>query len=119
MNKVTINPSEKIISKADEEVAVTDSLGRTIIIRTPDVWDQYLLVEFLGENAKNDVYRAMCIPIMYVTSIDGEQVFKPASKKELQALVQRLGEVGISAVMKGIRENFNQSEEEVEEEIKK
>jgi hypothetical protein len=99
-------------------VNVTDSAGRTITLQKPSMLAQYRLVEALGETASNQVYMNMVLPLIYVTSIDGTPA--PSTKKiQIEALIQRLDEHGLKAVVEGIKENFgNQDTEEDKTAIK-
>jgi hypothetical protein len=89
------------------EVQVQDARGRTITLRKPGVLAQYRLVEALGEVAKNVTYVDMIFPLLFVSAIDGKTVPLPAKKSEIEALIQRLDEDGIAAVMLGVQDKFN------------
>jgi hypothetical protein len=126
MTKITIKPhseaptpSEQIVRAANEEFSVTDSLGRTLVLKKPSVLAQFDLIEALGDLAKNDVYRVMCIPAIYVVSIDGAIAPPPSNKTQMRALISRLGEEGFAAVNKGIRERFPQEEDSEDDEAVK
>ena len=115
MTKVTVKestPSAQLIAKAMQEVTVTDSAGRAIKLRKPGVLAQYRLVEVLGDSARNDVYRGMVIPLIYVSEIDGTAVPQPSTKLQVEALIQRLDEHGIAAVMDGVNQNFGEQDPE-------
>ena len=108
MANVTINdtPSEAILAKAQTEYDVIDTRGRTIKLKKPSVLAQYRLIEILEDSAKNEVYMAMVLPLIYVTSIDGEVAHQPISKREVEAIIQQLDEDGINAVMLGVQAHF-------------
>lgn len=108
--KVTLNPSEQVIQKASAESMVSDKRGRVITLKKPGVLAQYRLIEILGDSAKNETYMAMVLPLIYVSAIDDDPVYQPAKKSEVEALIQRLDEDGISAVMAGVAEHFGQSD---------
>jgi hypothetical protein len=114
--KVTINqtPSEEVIAKAVAETSVTDSLGRKITLKKPGVLAQYRLIEALGDTAKNEVYMAMTLPLIFVTAIDGDTVLQPNTKREVEALIQRLGEEGVNAVVTAVQETFGNSNPETD-----
>ena len=100
--KVTLNetPAEQIIAKANEAKTINDSRGRSIQLKNPGILAQYRLVKMIGaESAKNEVYVNMLVPLLWVTEIDGEAVGTPLSEREIEALIQRLGEEGISAII--------------------
>lgn len=114
--KVTVNqtPSEEVIAKAIAEVSITDARGRTITLKKPGVLAQYRLVEALGDTAKNEVYTAMVLPLIYVAGIDGEPVFQPTGKREIEALIQRLDEDGVEAVSEAVMKNFGKVKPEAD-----
>lgn len=122
--KVTINhdktPSDVLIEQAKSEITVTDAMGRTITLKKPGVLAQYRLIEILGESARNEVYMGMVLPLIYVAGMDGDAVMQPSSKREVEALIQRLDESGIAAVMQGVQDNFGASTpDEDKEKLKK
>lgn len=95
--KITLNPSEQIIQAANQTETVTAG-GKTFTLKKPGILSQYRIVEVVGESAKNEVYMGMVNPILWVSEIDGEPVFQPTSKRELEALIQRIGEEGVVAI---------------------
>ncbi|KAG0167309.1 hypothetical protein DFQ30_006189 [Apophysomyces sp. BC1015] len=54
----------------------------------------------------------MVLPLIFVTAIDDDPVFQPASKREVEALIQRLDEDGIAAVLQGVQANFGSEDPE-------
>lgn len=117
MTQVTIKPqeamtpSEAVVRAANEEFSAVDSLGRTIALKKPGVLAQFDLIEALGDLAKNDVYRVMCIPAIYVVSIDGAVAPPPSNRAQMRALISRLGEEGFEAIRKAIAERYPQEDD--------
>lgn len=113
--KVTVNPtpSEQVMAKS-EEITTTDSRGRIIKLKKPGVLAQYRLVEMMGDSAKNEVYMGMVLPVVFVCEIDGDAVPFPMSKSEVEALIQRLDEDGLAAVMKAMEESFGKQNPEAD-----
>lgn len=101
-----VSPAKQIIKDALADVTVTDARGRKIVIRRPPVLGQYRLAEALGQAASNQVYYGMCVPLLYVGSIDGDANLPMNSKREIEALIQRLDHDGLEAVSEGIEKNF-------------
>lgn len=100
--KVTIHqPSEQIMAATNtvETVAVG---GMTISLKRPGVLAHYRIVEIVGDTAKNEVYMNMVMPILWVVEINGEPEPAPTTKRELEALIQRLGEDGVNAIVQHI-----------------
>lgn len=113
-------PTQAVLREAAQEFVVTDAEGRQLTLKKPDVLAQFDLIEALGELAKNDVYRLMCLPAIYVIAIDGIPVPAPNNKVQVRALISRLGETGFEAVRRGIAEHYPQPDEAGEDEaIKK
>lgn len=106
--KVTVNPSpsSEVVAKALAETSITDAKNRTIKLKKPGVLAQYRLIEVVGDSAKNETYMNMVLPIIFVSAIDDDPVFQPSSKGELEALIQRLEEDGVTAVMNGVAQHF-------------
>lgn len=102
MAKVTIKastPSEEVVQRAALS-SVIESAGKSIHLKKPGILAQYRVVDIVGaQSAKNEVYMAMVMPILWVTHIDGEEVPPPLNRMELEALIQRLGEDAVNAVV--------------------
>lgn len=121
MTKVNIKktPSEELIAKASQEVEVTDAKGRKILLRKPGVLAQFRLVEALGDSAKNQTYVGMVLPLIFVASIDGVFVPPLEKKAHVEALIARLDDEGIAAVMEAVQGNFASTDPEAaKEELK-
>jgi len=116
MAKVTLNqtPTAQVIAKAAAAVTITDTRGRSITLKKPGVLAQFRLIEALGETAKNEVYVRMVMPLIYVAEVDGEPVPPPVRKSEIEALIQRMDEDGIAAVMEGVATHFGAPDPEAE-----
>lgn len=112
-------PTQTVLRGAAQEFVVTDAGGRQLTLKKPDVLAQFDLIEALGDLAKNDVYRMMCIPAIYVVSIDGIPAPAPSNKVQMRALISRLGEEGFAAIRAGIAEHYPQSDDEGEEDAVK
>lgn len=117
MVKVTLNQPAAALPAADVVVApdqfnVTDSIGRTLTLKKPGVLAQFRLVEALGDSAKNEVYMGMVMPLLFLSAIDGDPVPAPAKKVEVEALIKRLDEPGIQALMLSIPKHFGGEEQE-------
>lgn len=110
--KVTLKPSQEIVAQVNAEIVITDSSGRVITMKKPGALAQYRLIEALGDTAKNQTYMSMVLPLIYVVSIDDSAVFQPTTKAQVEALIQRLEEAGIEAVMKCVQEKFGKNDPE-------
>lgn len=112
-------PSAQLIAKADAATVIELQDGRTVTLKKPGVLSQFRLVRMLGDAAKNQVYVSMVLPFTYITAIDGKAVAAPNTEREIEALITRLGDEGVDAVMHGVADNFGSAKpEEVQAEIK-
>lgn len=107
---VTLNPTEQLVAAANASVDVSDARGRTITLRKPGVLAQFRLVEGLGDAAANTTYVGMVLPLIYVGAINGDAVAPLTTKRQAEALIQRLDEDGINAVMQGVQEHFGKQD---------
>lgn len=112
--KMIDSPSAQVVAKALAEIEVTDSLGRVFKLRKPGLLAQYRLVEAAGETANNERYLLMIRPLIYIVAIDGDPVFQPTNKVQLEALITRIEEHGLAAVYEGIMAHFGQQDPEAE-----
>lgn len=110
--KVTITPTEQVIKQAGAETTITDAKGRVIVLRKPGVLAQFKIVEAAGTAAANQVWMGMVMPLIYVASVDGEAVYCPTTRREIDALIQRLDEDGIIAVMQEVQALFGVADTE-------
>ena len=109
-------PSAELIAEATRPVTMQDPRGRVITLRRPGVLAQYRLIEALGPTASNEVYVRMCMPLLYVGSIDELEITPMTLKAEVEALIQRLGEDGVEAVMAGVQKHYGKSDPKADKE---
>lgn len=117
-------PSQRIINDAKRTVDITDGQGRIFTLQKFDYLDQTRLVAAIGEErAQNKIYLGMVMPILFVKAIDSVSIPKMFTLNEIDALLNRLGETGMTAIIEGVIENFpelgKQDEREAKENLKK
>lgn len=117
-------PSQRIINDAKRTVDIKDGQGRIFTLQKFDYLDQTRLVAAIGEErAQNKVYLGMVMPILFVKAIDGMPIPKIFTLNEIDALLIRLGETGMTAIIEGVIEHFPElgklNEQEAKENIKK
>jgi hypothetical protein len=94
------SPSETMIQDALKAAVLTDERGRKISVRKPDPLAQFRLIKAVGpEYAANDTYMRMINPLIWIADIDDVPVLPPASDREVEALIVRLGDDGLATVM--------------------
>ena len=112
MTKVTLNqasPASEPVTPADN--IVVDAKGRALKIKEPDILAPYRLVEMLGAAAENRVYMQMVFPFIYLVAIDADDNIQINTKRELEALIQRLGHEGVKALREGVEKAFGDKPE--------
>ncbi|MGF2075647.1 hypothetical protein, partial [Enterococcus casseliflavus] len=87
----------------------TDASGRVITLRKPGILAQYRLIDALGNSARNEVYVGMVMPVLFVAQIDNVPISPLRTKAEVEALIQQLEDVGMEAVMAGVKEHFGKA----------
>lgn len=108
-------PSEQLVAEAAQPAVVTDSRGRKITLQKPSVLSQFRIVRAMGaEAAANQTYMGMVLPLIFVAEIDGEPVPFPKSELQVEALIQKLDEPGIKAIMEGVQKHFGEADAEAD-----
>ena len=96
---VVDTPSRQIVAAANERLCVVDDTGRSIEFRRPNALDRLRLFKAVGPVlAENDRYLGLAMLAACVTAIDGVPVPAPATENQVEALVQRLDDAGLTAV---------------------
>lgn len=90
-------PSSQIIKAAQRDIEVPDSFGRIIKVRAITALQRMRMFEAIGALSRNEMYLGHASLACSVVSIDGEPVRFPGSKREVEALVDRLDNEGLAA----------------------
>jgi hypothetical protein len=120
MTTVEITPTQQMIKAAAAEVTVTDEKGRSLTLRKPGALAQFRMVEAVGADAaRNEIYMAMVMPLIYVVAIDGSALALPTTKRQVDALIQQLDEEGVAAAMAAVQTHFGRQDPEADAEALK
>lgn len=88
-------------------MTVTDAQGRQITIKKLGPLDNWRLMKLLGpEHSKHDGMYSYAMLVMAITAIDGQPEAPPSTMLQLEHMIGRLDEDGLSAVGLGYREFF-------------
>jgi hypothetical protein len=112
-------PSDMIVKQSTQNVTVQDETGRSITVRMPKPLQRLRFIDAMGESSSNRMWSATVAPLMYVGSIDGEPVNVPMTKREIEALFQRLDDHGLEAADQGVQQLLGLVKTEVDEEAAK
>ncbi len=92
-------PSVQIVSAAMLPLVVRDADGRELVLRRLTALDRLRLFKAIGPVlSQNNLYLGMATLAASVTSVDSVPVPAPTTEGQIEALVARLGDVGIAAV---------------------
>lgn len=108
-------PSDMIVKHSAQQLVVEDETGRSITVRLPKPLQRLRFIDAMGESSSNQMWAGTVAPLMYVAAIDGDMVSVPSSKREIEALFQRLGDEGLEAANDGVRELLGLVVTEVDE----
>lgn len=92
-------PTQRVVKAATAMRYVTDELGRTIGWRKLNALEDFDLTEIAGTNAGNQEWMLRATIAFGVREIDGDPVSRPANKSQLRAIVARLDNAGMIAVL--------------------
>jgi hypothetical protein len=91
-------PSETIIASSVASQVVADGQGRRIALRRMAVLDKLWLFKAAGPVlSQNGPWLGVALLACSVTAIDDVPVPMPANEQQIEALVSRLGDLGIAA----------------------
>ncbi len=93
------SPSAQIVASASSTLVVHDADGRELVLRRMTALDRLRLFKAIGPVlSQNNPYLGMAMLAASVVAIDTVPVPPPVTEGQIEALVARLGDVGIAAV---------------------
>lgn len=105
MTELNVTETSGTASALNGDTAVIDVAdGRKLTLSYPGPLAQYELVLAIGpEASENTRFVQMCLPLIYLSEIDGTPVPLPSSLMQVKALIGRLGHKGLTALTKGVK----------------
>ena len=98
-----MTPTETILGTAPP--TVTDSQGRRITLRRLNALDKLRLFKAAGPVlAQNQPWLGMAVLACSVAAIDDVPVPAPGTEAQIEAIIARLGDVGIEAIAAALSE---------------
>jgi hypothetical protein len=98
-----MSPSATIVSAATVAPTVTDRLGRRLTLRRMTSLDKLRLFKAAGPTlAHNQPWLGMAMLACSVSEIDNVPAPPPANEQQIEAMVARLGDLGIAAVAEAL-----------------
>jgi DNA-binding Lrp family transcriptional regulator len=93
------SPSAQIVAAAHAPLVVRDAEGRELVLRRMTALDRLRLFKAIGPVlSQNNAYLGMAMLAACVVAIDTVPVPAPVTEGQVEGLVARLGDCGISAV---------------------
>lgn len=100
-------PSEAVVKSAAEIKFVTDARGRKIGVQKPRALLRYRLLKILGaESAKNEPLLGNAMLAFLVSDINGDKLPPINSERQLEAMIDRLDDDGLAAVVECLATQF-------------
>lgn len=104
-------PVQSVVNAAAKVLKAVDGRGRAFTIRRPSSLERMRILRAIGgELAANEPYLGYCMLAASVRELDGERLAIPATSKEFEALIDRLGDEGIEAVAKAFKAAQDEAE---------
>lgn len=101
-------PSQQIVKAANGTATKIDARGRHITVRKLSSLQKIKLHEMVGPDAsKVSYYMEAAFYAASVVKIDSEPIARPATKLQLEALIDRLDEDGLAASVGALAELLN------------
>jgi hypothetical protein len=103
-------PSARLVASAQAAAAVTDERGRVLSLRRLNALDKLRLFKAAGPIlSQNQPWLGMAVLACTVTAIDEVPVPAPVTEGQIEALVSRLGDDGLTAVAGALQDALPQS----------
>lgn len=94
-----MTPSTRLLQEANLVHTATDALGRVLSFRRPTALDTLRLLKAAGGDlSQNDAWLSMAGIAFAVTSIDGVPVPQPSNVVQIENIIEKLGNDGITAI---------------------
>jgi len=101
-----MTPSEAIIDAALATDIITDGQRRRMTVKRLTALDRLRLFKAAGPMlAQNSPWLGMALIASSVTAIDDVPVPPPANETQIEAMIGRLGDAGISAVAQALQQS--------------
>jgi hypothetical protein len=106
-----MEPSKRIVDEANQTLNVTDARGRIIEFRKPNALDTLRLLKAAGpELSKNDAWLSMAILAFTVGKIDAIPTPQPSSEAQIENIIAKLGDIGVTAIAEALESTHETSE---------
>jgi hypothetical protein len=106
-----MTPSQAIVQEAARTFTTVDAKGRRLVLRRLTALDTLRLFKAAGPAlAENEPWLSMAGLAFAVLELDGVPVPPPATEAQIEGLIERLGDDGLSAIITTMNSKFPVSE---------
>ena len=100
-----MTPSQTIVRQAAKTLSVVDQTGRRLLLRRLTALDTLRLFKAAGPVlAQNEPWLSMAGMAFSVFEIDGVPMPGPTTEAQIESLIERLGDEGLTAIADTIKE---------------
>jgi hypothetical protein len=106
-----MNPSVRLLQEANKIHTTTDALGRVLSFRRPTALDTLRLVKAAGSDlSQNDAWLSMAGVAFAVTSIDEVPIPQPTNVAQIENVIEKLGNDGVTAIASVLASDSDKSD---------
>lgn len=109
-------PSDQVLNNPYDGKTITDSRGRQIRLRKPNILDRYDLLSAMEGDTKNTACLTHAIPLLHIATIDNEVLECPKSYADFRWALAKMGNEGFEAIIKFMEEVEEKLDEKGEKE---
>ena len=110
-----MSPSAYILKQAENVLETIDKGGRKLKVRRPAALDTLRLFKAAGPIlSQNEAWLSLAAMAVAVVEMDGIPVPAPTTESQIESLVDRLGDDGISAVASILSEPVQKPDDRAE-----
>ena len=91
-------PSKRIVADANKLTDIVTKDGVTLTIRKLTTLDEMRLARAVGRDSNVEAYMSFCYMAAAIAAINGDRLPFPQTPLECEAIVQRIGDDGVTAM---------------------
>jgi hypothetical protein len=104
-----MTPSQSIVHEACSTKTATDKNGRRLLLRRLTALDTLRLFKAAGPVlAQNEPWLSMAGLAFSVLEVDGVPIPTPSTESQIESIIDRLGDAGLSAIADTLKEDPGQ-----------
>lgn len=106
-----MTPTQSILNETAKPKTAVDKNGRRLLLRRLTALDTLRLFKAAGPVlAQNEPWLSMAGLAFSVVEIDGVPIPAPATKSQIESIIDRLGDAGLAAIADMLKDGLDQVE---------